>query len=71
MVVEHKCCLMEFFLYIFSVILLVLFAGLMLGLTFGLMSLSLVVVGLEVFSKSDTLQDHKHAGNGDIASLTS
>ncbi|XP_031481434.1 DUF21 domain-containing protein At2g14520-like isoform X1 [Nymphaea colorata] len=59
MAVEHKCCSTEFFLYIVIIILLVLFAGLMSGLTLGLMSLSLV--DLEVLSKSGTPQDRKHA----------
>jgi hypothetical protein len=39
---------------------LVLFAGLMSGLTLGLMSLSLV--DLEVLQKSGTPPDRKHAG---------
>ncbi|CAN6450314.1 unnamed protein product [Victoria cruziana] len=59
MEVQNKCCSTEFFLYIVIIILLVLFAGLMSGLTLGLMSLSLV--DLEVLSKSGTPQDRKHA----------
>jgi len=42
------------------IVLLVVFAGLMSGLTLGLMSLSLV--DLEVLAKSGTPQDRKHAG---------
>lgn len=49
-----------FYLYIVIVIGLVLFAGLMSGLTLGLMSLSLV--DLEVLQKSGTPADRKHAG---------
>jgi metal transporter CNNM len=48
-----------FYLYIFIVVGLVLFAGLMSGLTLGLMSLSLV--DLEVLQKSGTPADQKHA----------
>lgn len=40
---------------------LVLFAGLMSGLTLGLMSLGLV--DLEVLMRSGTPADRKHAGN--------
>ena len=43
------------------VTLLVLFAGMMSGLTLGLMSLSLV--DLEVLAKFGTPFDRKHAGN--------
>lgn len=49
-----------FYIYIVVVIGLVLFAGLMSGLTLGLMSLSLV--DLEVLMKSGTPKDRKHAG---------
>jgi metal transporter CNNM len=49
-----------FYLYIVIVVGLVLFAGLMSGLTLGLMSLSLV--DLEVLQKSGTPPDRKHAG---------
>jgi len=51
---------LTFYLYIAIVIGLVLFAGLMSGLTLGLMSLSLV--DLEVLQKSGTPSDQKHAG---------
>ncbi|XP_019445603.1 PREDICTED: DUF21 domain-containing protein At4g33700-like isoform X2 [Lupinus angustifolius] len=59
MTVEYSCCETEFFVHILVIVLLVLFAGLMSGLTLGLMSLSLV--DLEVLAKSGTPQDRKHA----------
>ncbi|WOL04216.1 DUF21 domain-containing protein [Canna indica] len=59
MAVEYHCCETNFFISIVVIILLVLFAGLMSGLTLGLMSLS--IVDLEVLSKSGTPQDRKHA----------
>ncbi|XP_020226283.1 DUF21 domain-containing protein At2g14520 [Cajanus cajan] len=59
MAVEYTCCETGFFLHILVIVLLVLFAGLMSGLTLGLMSLSLV--DLEVLAKSGTPQDRKHA----------
>ncbi|KAJ4747355.1 CBS domain protein (DUF21) [Rhynchospora pubera] len=59
MAVEYSCCGARFFLQIGAIVLLVAFAGLMSGLTLGLMSLSLV--DLEVLSKSGTPQDRKHA----------
>jgi hypothetical protein len=49
-----------FYVYIVVIIGLVLFAGLMSGLTLGLMSLGLV--DLEVLIKSGTPADKKHAG---------
>jgi metal transporter CNNM len=49
-----------FWFYLLSCSGLVMFAGLMSGLTLGLMSLS--IVDLEVLSKSGTLQDHLNAG---------
>lgn len=60
MAVEYHCCSAAFFEHIVIIIVLVLFAGLMSGLTLGLMSLSLV--DLEVLAKSGTEQDRKHAG---------
>lgn len=60
MAVEYKCCESEFFIHILIIIFLVLFAGMMSGLTLGLMSLSLV--DLEVLAKSGTPTDRKHAG---------
>ncbi|QCD84227.1 DUF21 domain-containing protein At2g14520 [Vigna unguiculata] len=59
MAVEYTCCTTQFFVHILLIVLLVLFAGLMSGLTLGLMSLSLV--DLEVLAKSGTPQDRKHA----------
>ncbi|XAR73017.1 hypothetical protein NMG60_11019860 [Bertholletia excelsa] len=59
MAVEYECCETQFFIYILIIVLLVLFAGLMSGLTLGLMSLSLV--DLEVLAKSGTPEDRKHA----------
>ncbi|XP_020518347.1 DUF21 domain-containing protein At2g14520 isoform X2 [Amborella trichopoda] len=59
MAADHRCCKPDFFIYIAVVVLLVLFAGLMSGLTLGLMSLSLV--DLEVLAKSGTPKDRKHA----------
>ncbi|KAL6637586.1 hypothetical protein ACP70R_025158 [Stipagrostis hirtigluma subsp. patula] len=59
MAVEYRCCEAGFFEHIVIIVVLVLFAGLMSGLTLGLMSLSLV--DLEVLAKSGTDQDRKHA----------
>ncbi|KAI4387044.1 hypothetical protein MLD38_004908 [Melastoma candidum] len=59
MAVEYRCCETNFFVHILIVTLLVLFAGLMSGLTLGLMSMSLV--DLEVLAKSGTPKDRKHA----------
>ncbi|XP_057794061.1 DUF21 domain-containing protein At1g47330-like isoform X2 [Salvia miltiorrhiza] len=56
---DVPCCGTEFFLFVMIIIGLVLFAGLMAGLTLGLMSLGLV--DLEVISKSGRPQDRKHA----------
>ena len=55
------CCEPKFFLFLAVIVLLVLFAGLMSGLTLGLMSLSLV--DLEVLAKSGTPKDRQYAGN--------
>lgn len=60
MAVEYRCCEAGFFIRIAIVTFLVLFAGMMSGLTLGLMSLSLV--DLEVLAKSGTPKDQKHAG---------
>lgn len=60
MAVEYKCCETEFFVHIAVIVFLVVFAGLMSGLTLGLMSLSLV--DLEVLAKSGTPKDKKYAG---------
>ncbi|KAK9690548.1 hypothetical protein RND81_09G136700 [Saponaria officinalis] len=59
MAVEYRCCETKFFLNIGVIVFLVIFAGLMSGLTLGLMSLSLV--DLEVLAKSGTPNDRKHA----------
>ncbi|XP_027338108.1 DUF21 domain-containing protein At2g14520-like [Abrus precatorius] len=59
MAVEYKCCDMEFMKRIMMIVMLVVFAGMMSGLTLGLMSLSLV--DLEVLAKSGTPQDRNHA----------
>ncbi|WCJ32088.1 hypothetical protein M5689_013531 [Euphorbia peplus] len=56
---EYVCCGTGFFVHIGSVVLLVLFAGLMSGLTLALMSFSLV--DLEVLAKSGTPTARKHA----------
>ncbi|XP_021682669.2 DUF21 domain-containing protein At2g14520 isoform X2 [Hevea brasiliensis] len=57
MAVEYSCCGTGFFVHIAIAIFLVLFAGLMSGLTLGLMSMSLV--DLEVLAKSGTPTDPK------------
>ncbi|KAK9941727.1 hypothetical protein M0R45_007422 [Rubus argutus] len=59
MAVEYECCSSGFFIHILVIVFLVLFAGLMSGLTLGLMSMSLV--DLEVLAKSGKPQDRKHA----------
>ncbi|XP_051132632.1 DUF21 domain-containing protein At2g14520-like [Andrographis paniculata] len=56
---QYQCCEAGFFVRIAMVLFLVLFAGLMSGLTLGLMSLSLV--DLEVLAKSGTPKDKQHA----------
>lgn len=58
--VEYTCCESEFFNHIVIIVFLVIFAGMMSGLTLGLMSLSLV--DLEVLAKSGTPSDRKNAG---------
>ncbi|KAI4336884.1 hypothetical protein L6164_015361, partial [Bauhinia variegata] len=59
MAAEIKCCGPKFSLYILVIAGLVLFAGLMAGLTLGLMSLGLV--DLEVLMKSGRPQDRIYA----------
>ncbi|XP_060970386.1 DUF21 domain-containing protein At2g14520-like isoform X2 [Cannabis sativa] len=59
MEVEYSCCNTDFFIRIMIIIVLVLFAGLMSGLTLGLMSMSLV--DLEVLAKSGKPTDRLHA----------
>ncbi|XP_011083687.1 DUF21 domain-containing protein At1g47330 [Sesamum indicum] len=56
---DIPCCESKFFLFVLIIIGLVAFAGLMAGLTLGLMSLGLV--DLEVLSKSGRPQDRIHA----------
>ncbi|CAI9116753.1 OLC1v1017987C1 [Oldenlandia corymbosa var. corymbosa] len=56
---DVKCCESNFFLYVAIIVGLVVFAGLMAGLTLGLMSLGLV--DLEVLSKSGRPKDRIHA----------
>lgn len=58
--VDYSCCTTGFFTRIGIVVFLVLFAGLMSGLTLGLMSMSLVEI--EVLAKSGKPRDRKHAG---------
>ncbi|GLJ12927.1 hypothetical protein SUGI_0200670 [Cryptomeria japonica] len=60
MAVQYECCATKFWIYVGICLFLVLFAGLMSGLTLGLMSLSLV--DLEVLRKSGKPQDRKYAG---------
>jgi hypothetical protein len=60
MAAHTVCCGVNFWVYILIIVLIVLFAGLMSGLTLGLMSLGLV--DLEVLMKSGTASDRKYAG---------
>ena len=60
MATEVTCCGTKFILYVLVIIGLVCFAGLMAGLTLGLMSLGLV--DLEVLMQSGRPQDRIHAG---------
>ncbi|MBA0720605.1 hypothetical protein Golax_008218 [Gossypium laxum] len=62
---DVPCCGVEFSLYLLIIAGLVCFAGLMAGLTLGLMSLGLV--DLEVLIKSGRPQDRTHAVNSGIA----
>ncbi|XP_027354070.1 DUF21 domain-containing protein At1g47330 [Abrus precatorius] len=59
MAAEVPCCGTKFSLYVLVIIGLVCFAGLMAGLTLGLMSLG--IVDLEVLMKSGRPQDRIHA----------
>ncbi|XP_051183530.1 DUF21 domain-containing protein At5g52790 isoform X3 [Lolium perenne] len=56
---HESCCGTMFWVYLMSCAGLVMFAGLMSGLTLGLMSLS--IVDLEVLSKAGTPQDRRNA----------
>lgn len=60
MAADVACCGTKFFIYVVIIVGLVGFAGLMAGLTLGLMSLGLV--DLEVLIKSGRPQDRIHAG---------
>lgn len=57
---DVQCCEPMFWVYLFICVVLVCFAGLMSGLTLGLMSISLV--DLEVLAKAGRPQDRKNAG---------
>ena len=57
---DLACCGSKFFIYVVIIVGLVGFAGLMAGLTLGLMSLGLV--DLEVLIRSGRPQDQIHAG---------
>jgi len=57
---DVPCCQPMFWIYLIICVALVCFAGLMSGLTLGLMSLSLV--DLEVLAKSGQPKDRKNAG---------
>ncbi|XAR61768.1 hypothetical protein NMG60_11016280 [Bertholletia excelsa] len=59
MAADLPCCAATFWVYVLVIIGLVTFAGLMAGLTLGLMSLGLV--DLEVLIRSGRPQDSKHA----------
>ncbi|KAJ7283122.1 hypothetical protein O6H91_Y346400 [Diphasiastrum complanatum] len=59
MATERHCCNSTFWLYIAIIVGLVAFAGMMSGLTLGLMSLELV--DLEVLMKSGASKDQVHA----------
>jgi metal transporter CNNM len=60
MAADLGCCATQFWLYVLVIIGLVCFAGLMAGLTLGLMSLGLV--DLEVLIKSGRPKDRLYAG---------
>ncbi|GAA0143323.1 ion channel [Lithospermum erythrorhizon] len=55
----HKCCNSQFFVSIAAVAMLTLIAGMMSGLTLGLMSMS--IVDLEVLAKSGKPKDRQNA----------
>lgn len=60
MVDGQKCCGTVFWVYIIVCFLLVIFAGIMSGLTLGLMSLG--IMDLEVLIKSGKPRDKIYAG---------
>ncbi|KAI9121179.1 hypothetical protein K1719_008212 [Acacia pycnantha] len=59
MAADVACCEPKFFVWLGIIVLLVVFAGMMSGLTLGLMSLGLV--DLEVLAKSGTPMDRQYA----------
>ena len=61
---HEACCGTMFWVFLTACVGLVMFAGLMSGLTLGLMSLSLV--DLEVLAKAGTPKDRLNAGNNTI-----
>lgn len=61
MAADVACCEPKFWVYLMISVGLVLFAGMMSGLTLGLMSLSLV--DLEVLIKAGQPKDRLNAGN--------
>ena len=61
---HEPCCGTMFWVFLTACVGLVMFAGLMSGLTLGLMSLSLV--DLEVLAKAGTPKDRLNAGNNTI-----
>jgi len=67
MAVQYECCDVEFSKRVLIIVVLVMFAGLMSGLTLGLMSLSLV--DLEVLAKSGTPHDRYNAGEISLLAL--
>jgi len=60
MVAELSCCGTLFWVYVIVCVVLVIFAGMMSGLTLGLMSLG--IMDLEVLIKSGSPKDKNHAG---------
>lgn len=64
---EYACCAPMFWLYLLICCGLVAFAGIMSGLTLGLMSLS--IVDLEVLIKAGKPEDQKNAGADSILIL--
>ncbi|KAL2556169.1 protein of unknown function-containing protein [Forsythia ovata] len=64
---DVPCCETMFWVYLVICVALVAFAGLMSGLTLGLMSLSLV--DLEVLIKAGRPEDRKNAGLFDLKAL--
>jgi hypothetical protein len=65
---EYACCAPMFWLYLLICCGLVAFAGIMSGLTLGLMSLS--IVDLEVLRKAGKPEDQKNAGSDSMLILS-